>query len=122
MTYSTIQIYISISVHIPDQTHSTFILQGVELPKADGARTVQHVDSLKQDVHDRDEEIRRLTSLLETKKEVAQGRGGGGGGGGGGEEAVELSDLKAKLEEEKDRRMRSEEKLKNLQVCASWLS
>ena len=101
------------------QICSTFVLQGVELPKADEASTVQHMDSLKQDVHDRDEEIRRLTSLLQTKEEMAEGRGGGGERGGG---EVELSDVKAKLEEEKDRRLRSEEELKNLQVCATWLS
>ena len=88
----------------------SFALQGVELFKADEATTVQQVDSLKLDVHARDEEIRRLTSLLKTKEEVEEG----------GE--VELSDMKAKLEEEKDRRMRSEEELKNIQVCATWLS
>ena len=101
------------------QIRSTFVLQGVELPKADEASTVQHMDSLKQDVHDRDEEIRRLTSLLQTKEEMAEGRGGGGERGGG---EVELSDVKAMLEEEKDRRLRSEEELKNLQVCGTWLS
>ena len=102
------------------QTCSTFVLQGVELPKADEASTVQHMDSLKQDVHDRDEEIRRLTSHLQTKEEMAEGRGGGERE--GGEVELELSDVKAKLEEEKDRRLRSEEELKNLQVCGTWLS
>ena len=94
------------------QTHSNLVLQGVELPEADEASTAQKLDSLKQDVHNRDEEIRRLTSLLKTKEEVAEGRGGEG------EREVELSDVKAKLEEEKDGRMRSEEELKSLQVCA----
>ena len=115
--YSIIQSCINTYI-IMLQTRSTFVLQGVELPKADEASTVLHMDSLKQDVHDRDEEIRRLTSLLQTKEEMA-GRGGGGERGRG---ELELSDVKAKLEEEKDRRLRSEEELKNLQVCATWLS
>ena len=101
----------------------TLVLQGVELPNADGASTAQEVDSLKQDVQDRDEEIKRLTGLLEAREEMAVGggggRGGAGGGGGGeggsGEEGWEESDLRARLEEAEDRRMRAEEELKNLQ-------
>ena len=91
----------------------------MELANADGAGTVQEVDSLKRDVRDNDEEIRRLTNLLETK-EVAEGRGAGEEGRRGVEE-VELSDVRAKLEEEKDSRMRAEEELMNVQVCITWL-
>ena len=36
------------------------------------ATTDQEVDSLKQDVHDRDEEVRRLTRLLEAEEEVEE--------------------------------------------------
>ena len=64
---------------------------------------------------DRDEEIKRLTSLLEAREEMAVGGGGGGRGGAGGggeggsgEEGWEESDLQARLEE-------AEEELKNLQ-------
>ena len=89
------------------------VLQGVELPNADGASTAKEIDSLKQDVKDRDEEIKRLTSLLEEREEMAVG--GGGGEGGSGEEGWEESDLRARLEEAEDRRMRAEEELKNLQ-------
>ena len=92
----------------------------MELANADGAGTVQEVNSLKRDVCDKDEEIRRLTNLLETKEEVAEGRGGGEEGRRGVEE-VELSDARAKLEEEKDSRMRAEEELMNVQVCITWL-
>ena len=88
----------------------------MELANADGAGTVQEVDSLKRDVHDKDKEIRRLTNLLETKEEVAEGRGAGEEWRRGVEE-VELSDVRAKLEEEKDSRMRTEEELMNVQVC-----
>ena len=97
----------------------------MELSNADGASTVQQANSLKQDIHKGDEEIRRLTSLLETREDVAEGSGGGGGGGGEEGESspveVEASDMKAKLEEEKDKRMKAEEELKNLQVCGTWL-
>ena len=92
----------------------------MELAIADGAGTAQEVDSLKRDVLDRDEEIRRLTNLLETKEEVAEGRGVGEEGRRGVEE-VELSDMRAKLEEEKDSRMRAEEELMNVKVCITWL-
>ena len=92
----------------------------MELANADGAGTVQEVDSLKRDVRDKDEEIRRLTNLLETKEEVAEGRGAGEEGRRGVEE-VELSDVRAKLEEEKDSRMRAEEELMSVQVCITWL-
>ena len=34
---------------------------------------------------------------------------------------VEASDVRAKLEEEKDKKMKAEEELKNLQVCGTWL-
>ena len=88
------------------------VLQGVELPNADGASTAKEIDSLKQDVQDRDEEIKRLTSPLEEREE---GAGGGGGEGGSGEEGWEESDLRARLEEAEDKRMRAEEELKNLQ-------
>ena len=91
----------------------------MELANADGAETAQEVDSLKRDVCDRDEEIRRLTNLLETKEEVAEGRGAGEEGRRGVEE-VELSDVRAKLEEEKDSRMRAEEELMTIQVCITW--
>ena len=91
----------------------------------DGASTIQQVDSLNQDIHERDEEIRRLISLLEAREDVAEGSGGGGGGGGGegesGHMEMEISDVRAELEEEKDKRMRAEEELKNLQVCGIWL-
>ena len=93
----------------------------MELPNADGASTAKEIDSLKQDVQDRDEEIKRLTSLLEAREEMAVGGGGGrvgaggGGEGGSGEEDWEASDLRARLEEAEDRRMRAEEELKNLQ-------
>ena len=90
----------------------TLVLQGVELPNADGASTAKEIDSLKQDVQDRDKEIKRLTSPLEEREE---GAGGGGGEGGSGEEGWEESDLRARLEEAEDRRMRAEEELKNLQ-------
>ena len=96
-------------------------LQGVELPNADGASTAKEVDSLKQDVQDRDEEIKQLTSHLEAREEMVVGGGGGRGGAGGGgeggsdEEGWEESDLRARLEEAEDRRMRAEEELKNLQ-------
>ena len=97
-------------------------LQGVELPNADGASTAKEIDSLKQDILDRDEDIKRLTSHLEAREEMAVGGGGGGRGGGGGggeggsgEEEWEESDLRARLEEAEDRRMRAEEELKNLQ-------
>ena len=99
----------------------TLVLQEVELPNADGASIAQEVDSLKQDVQDRDEEIKRLTSLLEAREEMVVGGGGGRGGGGGGgeggsgEEEWEESDLRARLEEAEDRRMRAEEELKDLQ-------
>ena len=98
----------------------TLVLQGVELPNADGASTAKEIDSLKQDVQDRDEEIKQLTSLLEAREEMVVGGGGGRGGGGGGEggsgeEEWEESDLRARLEEAEDRRMRAEEELKNLQ-------
>ena len=72
--------------------------------------------SLKRDVRDRDEKIRQLTNLLETKEAVAEGRRAGEEGRRGVEE-VELSDARAKLEEEKDSRMRAEEELMNIQVC-----
>ena len=96
-------------------------LQGVELPNADGASTAKEIDSLKQDVLDRDEEIKQLTSHFEAREEMAVGGGGGRGGAGGGgeggsgEEGWEESDLRARLEEAEDRRMRAEEELKNLQ-------
>ena len=92
----------------------------MELANADGAGTAQEVDSLKRDVLDRNEEIRRLTNLLETKEEVAEGRGAGEEERRGVEE-VELSDVRAKLEEEKDSRMRAEEELMNVQVRITWL-
>ena len=75
------------------------------------------MDSKKQDICDRDEEIRQLTNLLETK-EMAGGGGGevvGGNGRSDHEEEFEMSDLRAKLEEAEDRRMRAEEELKILQ-------
>ena len=95
----------------------------MELPNADGASIAKEVDSLKQDVQDRDEEIKRLTGLLEAREEMAVGGGGGRGGAGGGEggeggsgeEGWEESDLRARLEEAEDRRMRAEEELKDLQ-------
>ena len=93
----------------------------MELPNADGASTAQEVDSLKQDVQDRDEEIKRLTSHLEAREEMVVGGGGGRGGAGGGglggsdEEGWEESNLRARLEEAEDRRMRAEKELKNLQ-------
>ena len=100
----------------------TLVPQGVELPNADGASTAQEVDSLKQDILDRDEEMKRLTGLLEAREEMAVGGGGGGRGGAGGggeggsgEEGWEESDLRARLEEAEDKRMRAEEELKNLQ-------
>ena len=99
----------------------TLVLQGVELFNADGASTAKEIDSLKQDVQDRDEEIKRLTSPLEEREEMAVRGGGGKGGageggeGGSGEEEWEESDLWARLEEAEDRRMRAEEELKNLQ-------
>ena len=110
--------------------HCTFGLQGMELPKSDETSAVLEIDSLRQDVQHRDEEIIRLAGLLKTKEEVKGNRGGGiggGGGGGGGEEGescrveVEASDMRAKLEEEKDKKMKAEEELKNLQVCGIWL-
>ena len=111
----------SIDIYTYIHGSCTLVLQGVELPNADGASTVKEIDSLKQDVQDRDEEIKRLTSLLEAREEMAVrgggGRGGAGGGGegGSGEEGWEESDLRARLEEAEDRRMRAEEELKNLQ-------
>ena len=93
----------------------------MELSNADGAGTVQQVDSLKQDIHERDEEIRQLTCLLETREDVAEGCGGGGGVGESSPLEVEASDVRAKLEEEKDKKMKAEEELKNLQVCGTWL-
>ena len=99
----------------------TLVLQGVELPNADEGSTAKEIDSLKQDVQVRDKEIKRLTSILEAREEMEVGGGGGrrgagvGGEGGSGEEEWEESDLRARLEEEKDRRMRAEQVLKNLQ-------
>ena len=94
----------------------TLALQGVELPNIDGASIAEEIDSQKQDVLDRDEEIKRLTSLLEAREEMVVGGGAGGGGeGGSGEKEWEESDLRARLEEAEDRRMRAEEELKNLQ-------
>ena len=51
------------------------------------------------------------------------GEGGGEGGSEGGSslmEEWEASDTRAMLEEEKDRRMRAEEELNNLQVCYTY--
>ena len=106
--------------------YCTRVLQGMELPKSDESSRALEMDSLKQDVQNRDEEIIRLAGLLKTK-EVTGNRGGGGGGGGGveGESShveVEASDMRAKLEEEKDKKMKAEEELKTLQVCGTWLS
>ena len=63
----------------------------MELPNADGASTAQEVDSLKQAVHNRDEE---LTSPLEARVELVV-RGGEGevGGEGVSGEKVEDYDL-----------------------------
>ena len=98
----------------------------MELPKSDESSIALEMDSLKQDVQNRDEEIVRLAGLLEKKEEVT-GNLGGGGRAGLGEEGersrveVQASDVRAKLEEEKDKRMKAEEELKNLQVCDTWL-
>ena len=111
----------SIDIYTYIHGSCTLVLQGVELPNADGASTAKEIYSLKQDVQDRDEEIKRLTSPLEAREEMAVGEGGGRGGGGGGgeggsgEEEWEESDLRARLEEAEDKRMRAEEELKNLQ-------
>ena len=108
--------------------YCTRVLQGMELPKSDESSRALEMDSLKQDVQNRDEEIIRLAGLLKTKEEVTGNLGGGGGGGGGGGEGesshmeVEASDMRAKLEEEKDKKMKAEEELKTLQVCDTWLS
>ena len=97
----------------------------MELPKSDEASTALEMVSLKQDVQNRDEEIIRLSGLLKTKEEVTGNLGGGGRAGGREGEsshvAVQASDVRAKLEEEKDKRMKAEEELKNLQVCGTWL-
>ena len=103
--------------------YCTRVLQGMELPKSDESCTALEMDSLKQDVQHRDEEIIRLAGLLKTKEEVT-GNCGGGGGGGEGESShveVEASDVRAMLEEEKDKKMKAEEELKTLQVCGTWL-
>ena len=112
----------SIDIYTYIHGSCSLVLQGVELPNADGASTAKEIYSLKQDVQDRDEEIKRLTSLLEAREEMAVGGGGGGRGGAGGggeggsdEEGLEESDLRARLEEAEDRRMKAEEELKNLQ-------
>ena len=67
------------------------------------------MDSLQQNIHNNNEEIRRLTGLLAAKEE---GRGSG-------HEEEELrakiSDLKAQLTKEEDQKTKAEEKLKNLQ-------
>ena len=95
-------------------THScTCDLQGVELPTADVTST--EMDSLQQSIHDKDEEIKQLTRLLEAKEaEVEERRSGC-------EKELEdelrgkISDLKAQLTEEEDQKMKVEEELKNLQ-------
>ena len=99
--------------------HCTFVLQGMELPKSDETSAVLEMDSLRQDVQHRDEEIIRLAGLLKMK-EVTGNRGGGGEGESSHME-VEASDVRAKLEEEKDKKMKAVEELKNLQVCGTWL-
>ena len=88
------------------------------LSNANGASTAQEVDSLKEDNHDRDEEIRQLSSLLEIKEEVAEGSGGGGGRGRGEWEISSVEVVHAKLEEEK---ISAEDMLRNLQVCGTRL-
>lgn len=80
------------------------------------ASAAQEMESLEQKVYDRDEEVRRLTNLLQAKeaeeekqreeyeKELDDSdklRG-------------EISDLKAKLDEAEDRRLQAEEELENL--------
>ena len=121
MQHSHMHSHSHIDMHTMLHSYNSYtfacILQKVlhEILPADGASTVRGVDSLEQDICDKDREIRRLTSLCEAKeKEVEQG-------GSGCEERIdwargELSDMRAKLEEAEDRKMRAEEKLKTLQT------
>ena len=98
--------------YIHKHTYScTLVLQGVELPSAEGVSTAREVDSLKQEIQDKDEEIKRLTTLLKAMEEMA----GGEGEGGSSYMEWEVSDMRATLEDAVDRRMRAEEELKNLQ-------
>ena len=64
---------------------------------------------LEQGVHTGEEEIRQLIGLLRVKETEEEERGSSY------EEDWKESDLRAKLEEAEDRRMRAEEELKNLQ-------
>ena len=48
------------------------VLHGVNLPNAYKTSTTQEVDSLRHSVHDRDEEIKQLNSLLQAMQEMAK--------------------------------------------------
>ena len=73
------------------------------------------MDSLKQEICDMDKEIRRLTTLCKAQEEEVEQWGSEC------EERIdwargELSDMRVKLEEAEDRKMRAVEKLKTLQT------
>ena len=72
------------------------------------------ITSMKQNIHEKDEEIRQLTSHLEAKEAEEEERRSGH------EKELdelrgEISDLKAQLTEEEDQKMKAEEELKDLQ-------
>ena len=74
----------------------------MELPNAGTSHKVE------QDVHDREEEVQQIASLLRVKEAEEKERGNSD------EEEWEESDLRARLEEAKDRKMKAEEELMNL--------
>ena len=74
----------------------------MELPNAGTSHEVE------QDLHDREEEVQQIANLLRVKEAEEKERGNSD------EEEWEESDLRARLEEAKDRRMRAEEELMNL--------
>ena len=102
----------------------------MKLPTADVTST--EIDSLQKKICDKDEEIRRLTHLLEAKEaEEEEERRSGCEKELEDELRGEISDLKAQLTEEEDWKMKVEEELKNLQsrvtamehkeeVCRWW--
>ena len=105
-----------IYIYISTDTHGfcTLVVQGVELPDADGANTAQEIDALKQDVQDKAKEIKRLTSLLEAVDEMAVGGGREDDESGYGEE----QDLWARMEEVKDMKVKVEKEAEDRTMMA----
>ena len=73
---------------------------------ADESSTAQEIDLLKQTLHDQNEGIKQLTCQVAAKEAEEELDD---------EASIELSDLKVKLEDLKDRRVKTEGELKTLQ-------